>query len=229
MCQLRAVGLCTRSRGHLWLCWNRRPRPHQQEQDKSGADLVLNKIRYFLLKHPWACVGNQVDLLARSTMDEQSPPPATPLYSPTNTGSSQSVQTLSSLSAEDPNRPSVRTSASGHVTLVFPPILRNTARASNLTAGPPFVELPTADLVPPSSSAASSGESRARVAIRSSEPAPLRLITDDALSTLLGPAANRRRNRGEVPDTLEGWVESSKQTIWSGARRDCSPDKSQGL
>ncbi|KAF8603034.1 hypothetical protein BDV93DRAFT_523621 [Ceratobasidium sp. AG-I] len=156
-------------------------------------------------------------------MDDQTPPPATPLYSPATTGSSQSTYTLSSLPVDERARASMRTSSSGRVTLVFPPIRKSAARASNPTAGPPFVELPTADLVPQASSSSSSGENRTRMTTRCPQTAPLRLVTDDALTALLGPLPSWARNRDEAASTLEDWVESSKQTI----RRDHSPDKYQ--
>lgn len=146
-------------------------------------------------------------------MDSQrpSPQPISTGTSSTPSGSSSSVPSLSTISTEDPFKLPLSTSPSGRVSFVFPHS-RNSPRLAPKAA--PLVELPTVADVLPLANSPPTGDSARTVVLN---PNRLRLISDDELSSILGPAKSQassmyRQDRSNVQE----WVASSKRASSQG-------------
>ncbi|KAB5590954.1 hypothetical protein CTheo_5595 [Ceratobasidium theobromae] len=124
--------------------------------------------------------------------------------------SSSSVPSISTATTEDRTRTLFSTSPSGRVTFIFPQLHKQTSRPTPKAVEPkaPLVLLPTvADIIPSSETSPSEG---GRIIV--GPPNRLRLVTDDALTSMLGRSTNHAPSiYAQGKDSIRAWVESSKQ------------------
>ncbi|CEL53541.1 hypothetical protein RSOLAG1IB_06396 [Rhizoctonia solani AG-1 IB] len=142
-------------------------------------------------------------------MNGQQRPPLEPMGSSSSTSSS-SAPSMSALPTPDQVKSPFNTSPSGRVSFVFPQTNRSPSRAAPKANEPPaLVELPSADIIPYSVSEPAPGRSAKVVA----GPNRLRLVTDDALDSILGPSTRLGHSIYEQnQNSIQAWVETSKRT-----------------
>ncbi|KAF8754473.1 hypothetical protein RHS01_05980 [Rhizoctonia solani] len=117
-------------------------------------------------------------------MEGQQRPPLQPNASYDSTSSS-SVLTMSTLPTPDQAKSPFNTSPSGRVSFVFPQTNKSPSRAApKATESAALVELPSADLIPSSISEPAPGRG-SKVMLG---PNRLKLVTDDALDSILRPS-----------------------------------------
>ncbi|QRV78425.1 hypothetical protein RhiJN_06440 [Ceratobasidium sp. AG-Ba] len=156
-------------------------------------------------------------------------PPSQPLPS-SQSGSSSSVPSTTSITDEQPkvSSSSFNASPSGRLTFVFPPTRKSHPRpVQRNPQDNALTQLPGSELLPSPTASSVEGSSTRRLTFPERPVSgPLKLVTDDALTSLLGPPTNRAPSL-RATHNLEDWVASSRQTIISNKNQAEDQPKDQ--